>query len=170
MSSLDLQIGEMVQGKFELGQLNILLAFQVNCPGCFIHALPLASELHGRYQQQGVQVLGLSTVFEDFSLNTVENTCALIQEALLVGETARHFQRIGLERYDTSIPFPIVMDAIGADGIGQTFALNRFRGTPTWVMFDSTYHIKKTWFGHKEKQEFLRLIDEMLFATQSDPI
>jgi hypothetical protein len=37
MSSIDLRIGEIIQGKFEPVQINILLAFQVNCPGCFAH-------------------------------------------------------------------------------------------------------------------------------------
>lgn len=87
MSSIDLRIGEIIQGKFELVQINILLVCQVNCPGCFTHALLLASSLSDQYGKQGVPALGLSTVFEDFSLNTVANTRNLLNEGTWVGET-----------------------------------------------------------------------------------
>lgn len=82
MAFLDLRIGTMVQGEFEPSQLNILLVFQVNCPGCLSHAIPLASALYELYQPKGVQVLGLSTAFEDFNFNTEENTRKLIEEEL----------------------------------------------------------------------------------------
>lgn len=162
MPTIDLRIGEMVQGSFEPGQLNILLAFQVNCPGCFTHALPLATALYERYRNSAVRVLGLSTAFEDFLLNTVAHTRQLIEEARLVGETARHFQAMGEKRYDLALPFPVAMDAMGAGGIGLTFSRNHFPGTPTWVIFDSEYELQAGWFGHKDEQEVTRLIDGVL--------
>ncbi len=159
----------MVQGEFEPSQLNILLAFQVNCPGCVSHAIPLASALYESYQSPGVQVLGLSTVFEDFNLNTEENTRKLIEDGLLVGETAIYFQRIGMEQYHQSIPFPVAMDSIGLGGVGETFENNRFRGTPTWVMCDAALQIKANWFGHKDKHEVTQMIDALVPHPPSHP-
>jgi len=132
--------------------------------------LPLASNLYELYQPQGVWVLGLSTVFEDFSLNTEGNTRKLIEEGYLVGETARYFQRKGIERYEEPIPFPVAMDAVDPEGIGQIFAKNHFRGTPTWVLFDSGFEVDVTWFRHKDRQEVMRLIDGILKQSAVNPI
>jgi hypothetical protein len=162
--TIDLRIGEMLQGEFEPGRLNVLLAFQVNCPGCFIHGLPLASSLHERYQHSDVRVLGLSTVFEDFSLNTAAHTRELLQGGRLVGETATHFLSKGAECYDQSIPFAVAMDDIGPNGVGQTFAINRFPGTPTWVVFDGEYRIHDRWFGHRDEANVTHLVDDALEA------
>lgn len=159
----------MVQGEFEPSQLNILLAFQVNCPGCLSHAIPLASALYESYQSKGVQVLGLSTAFEDFKTNTGENTRKLIEEGHVVGETKKYFQRMGIERYHQSIPFPVAMDSIGLGGVGETFENNRFRGTPTWVLCDAALHIKATWFGHKEKHKVIQMIDALLLHPKNNP-
>lgn len=169
MAFLDLRIGTMIQGEFEPSQLNVVLAFQVNCPGCLSHAIPLAVELYQRYQDQGAQVLGLSTAFEDFNFNTEENTRKLIEEGDLVGETAKYFQRMGMERYHQSIPFPVAMDSIGLGGVGETFENNRFRGTPTWVLWDAALQIKATWFGHKEKHEVIQMIDALVPHPPSHP-
>ncbi len=86
MHSLDLRIGEMLQGEFTPARINVLLAFQVNCPGCFIHALPVAAGLHAHFTQDDVRLLGLSTAFEDFDLNTIDHTRQLLQDGQLVGE------------------------------------------------------------------------------------
>jgi len=160
MNVIDLKTGEIFQGKFDPGPLNLLLAFQVNCPGCFIHALPLASVLYDHYSGDDVTVLALSTVFEDFSLNTAAHTRQLLDEGRLVGETAKHFQSMGLDLYPHPIPFPVAMDAIGPDGIGRTFSINRFPGTPTWVIFNSEYRVLESWFGHRDEQEVRPMIDE----------
>ncbi len=87
MGTIDLRIDEMPQGEFEPGLINVLLAFQINRPGCFIHALPLMSALYERYQDSNIQFIGHSTVFEDFSLNTAVYTRELLENAKLVEET-----------------------------------------------------------------------------------
>ena len=35
---------------------------QVNCPGCFMHAIPFLNSLHERYTKQGVQVVKMITM------------------------------------------------------------------------------------------------------------
>ena len=49
MSKFQIKTDQVLQGDFKVKSLNLLLAFQVNCPGCFIYALPLAENLHQKY-------------------------------------------------------------------------------------------------------------------------
>ena len=46
------------------GQVVLIHAFQMLCPGCVIHAIPQARKVHELYGDQGVAVIGLHTVFE----------------------------------------------------------------------------------------------------------
>lgn len=112
MSQLHLKTSQMIQGNFEPGPLNLLLVFQVNCPGCFLYALPLAAELHATYGDR-LQVLGLSTAFEDFELNTAENTRSLVESGELVGVTRQYFQSRGLSQFSVPLLFPIAFDHVG---------------------------------------------------------
>lgn len=106
---LSLRYSEMICGKFSPGPLNLMMIFQVNCPGCFIHAFPLMRALHEHYHER-ISCFALSTAFEDFNLNTTENTRLLISSNQFTGETrkahdAKQFQW-------TDIPFPVLMDEI----------------------------------------------------------
>ena len=86
-----MNITKALQGDFQVKDLNLLLAFQVNCPGCFIYALPLAEKLHHQYGDR-LNVLGLSTAFEDFDLNTADYTQCLLETGEVVGATKLYFQ------------------------------------------------------------------------------
>jgi len=108
MTTIQLQIDRVLQGSFDLKPLNLLFIFQVNCPGCFIYGFPLMSKLHWQYGQSGLNVLGLSTAFEDFDHNTAANTELLLTEMKLVGET----QRVLGEFYSQTIAFPIATDQL----------------------------------------------------------
>merc|ERR1712133_268791 len=66
--------------EFQASNLNVMLAFQVNCPGCFLYALPLMNRLHDEFTKRGANVFALSTAFEEFDLNTVEATEKLVQK------------------------------------------------------------------------------------------
>ena len=88
MQKLHLHIGEELQGKFNLQKLNLLLTFQVNCPGCFLYALPMYKNLYEQYYEK-LGFLGLSTAFEDFELNTKKNTLLLLEKGELIGETKK---------------------------------------------------------------------------------
>jgi len=100
------------------GSVVMIEVFQVNCPGCFLHALPRAIDLHHRYASQGLAVIGLATAFEDYDKNTLENLQKLIRTGEVVGETYK-----ALNRYDQlsegklkwQIPFPVGMDRITAE-------------------------------------------------------
>ncbi len=72
--AIQLKIDRVLQGSFDLKALNLLFVFQVNCPGCFIYRFPLIIKLYWKYRESGLNVLGLSTAFEDFDYNTAANS------------------------------------------------------------------------------------------------
>ena len=110
MSKLDIRFSKAVQGEFSLQALNLLLVFQVNCPGCFLYALPLAQKLWERSAENGLNIISLSTAFEDFELNTLENTRLLIKEKIILGETKKALAQYGFEKYPERIDFLVLMD------------------------------------------------------------
>ena len=106
--TIQLKIDRVLQGSFDLKALNLLFVFQVNCPGCFIYGFPLVSKLHRKYRQSGLNVMGLSTAFEDFDYNTAASTELLLTQMKLVGETRRSLG----EFYSQAIYFPIATDQL----------------------------------------------------------
>lgn len=111
VSSLTLKFSKVLQGTFTLGRLNVMLTFQVNCPGCFLHALPTLLRLHAAYSDR-VNFLLLSTAFEDFELNTLENTQKLLASGEVVGETRKTLARFGLSQFPDRIPCAVACDSI----------------------------------------------------------
>ena len=96
MRRLNLHIDKMVQGEFHPKKLNLLLLFQVNCPGCFVYALPTFNQLYEKYNQQ-IGFIALSTAFENFDLNTHQNTKLLVDKGELIGETKKALHQQGIE-------------------------------------------------------------------------
>jgi len=111
MSRLTLKYAEMLQGAFTPGRVNVMLAFQVNCPGCFLHALPTLVRLHAAYSNR-VNFLLLSTAFEDFELNTIENTRKLLASGEVIGETRKALAHYGLAKFPDPIPGAVAFDSI----------------------------------------------------------
>jgi len=116
----DFQVDTWVQGgplnlSALTGRVVLIEVFQVNCPGCFVHALPEVLQLHRQYHDQGLTVIGLATAFEDFDINTLDNLQRLVATGELIGEPLRQLGKSGLlqgNRLDYSLPFPIGMDAL----------------------------------------------------------
>ncbi len=115
-----LSVSDWVQGartNFDrlLGQVVLVEVFQVNCPGCFLYALPQAVDLHQQYSQHGLSVLGVATAFEDFDKNNLENLTRLAETGEVVGETLRVLSqqgRLNAGRLPYHIPFPLAMDRL----------------------------------------------------------
>ncbi|MCF6193637.1 MAG: hypothetical protein L3J46_04805 [Kangiellaceae bacterium] len=111
MNKLNLEYSSILQGEFKSTELNLLFTFQVNCPGCFFYGFPLVNELYKEHKNE-MTILGLSTAFEDFELNTEENTKLLLEKSELVGETKKALNQQGFELYSKTIDFPIAMDKL----------------------------------------------------------
>lgn len=115
-----LSISRWVQGQpvnFDTlkGSVVLVEVFQVNCPGCFLYALPQAVDLHRRYADRGLTVLGVATAFEDFDKNTPENLQKLVDSGEVIGETLHNLDRQGLldsGRLSYRIPFPLGLDLL----------------------------------------------------------
>jgi len=144
MDIFHLAVGELLQGELRTNARTLLLVFQVNCPGCFSYALPLAEAIHRDEDRLGLSVLALSTAFEDFELNTLENTHALVDRGDLVGETQR---TLGMRKYPGTISFPVATDLGMEHGVGETFTANRLMGTPSWIVLEPDRRVLSRHFG-----------------------
>jgi thiol-disulfide isomerase/thioredoxin len=97
------------------GRVVLVEVFQLNCPGCFLYALPQAIDLYQRYSDHGLSVLGVATAFEDFDKNNLENLTRLIEKGEVIGETHRMLSQQGkliADRLPFRIPFPVAMDRL----------------------------------------------------------
>jgi thiol-disulfide isomerase/thioredoxin len=113
-------VSDWVQGaptNFDQEKDHIVLVevFQVNCPGCFMHAIPEAIKIYNKYKDDGVRVIGIATAFEDYDKNTLDNLKMLAETGEVVGETKNALSMYGqLEKGKLSykIPFPLAMDKL----------------------------------------------------------
>ena len=116
----DLRVQHWVQGdavNFSSlgGHVVLVEVFQVNCPGCFIHALPEVIRLHETYQADGLVVIGLATAFEDFDKNTLDNLELLIKKGEMIGDPLQQLGKAGLlndNKLEYTLPFAVGMDEL----------------------------------------------------------
>lgn len=117
----NLGVSKWVQGlptNIDKEKDNVVLVevFQVNCPGCFLHAIPQAIDIYNKYRKDGVTVLGIATAFEDFDKNTIDNLELLLTKGETVGETLRALGQYGQlvdgKKLPYKIPFPVGMDIL----------------------------------------------------------
>lgn len=110
------------------GRVVVVLAFQMLCPGCVSHALPLAARVDRLFPRERVAVIGLHTVFEHHDAMTPVALAAFLHEY--------------------RIPFPVGIDRAGNAGpIPATMRAYSMRGTPTWLVFDRDGRLRSQWFG-----------------------
>ena len=99
-----------------LGEVVLIEVFQLNCPGCFVHALPEVLAFDQQYRQSGLTVIGLATAFEDFDINTLNNLHAFLQTNQLIGEPLRQLEKAGFlddkHQLPYQITFRIAMDKL----------------------------------------------------------
>lgn len=97
------------------GKVVLAEVFQVNCPGCFVHALPEVLQLHHKFADQGLTVIGIATAFEEFDNNTEANLNRLLQHGELQGAPLQQLGKAGLledNRLDYRLEFPVALDAL----------------------------------------------------------
>ena len=112
------------------GKVVMIEAFQMLCPGCVSHGLPLADRVHKTFGRDDVVVIGLHSVFEH---HAVQGT----REAL---EAFLHEYGYG---------FPVAIDRPSEQGdIPQTMEAYGMRGTPTLILIDRQGRLRRKRFGH----------------------
>ena len=97
------------------GQVILIEVIQVNCPGCFVHALPEAIRLHETYSSQGLKVFAIATAFEHFEHNTLNNLGRLLQHGELIGDPLFQLDKADFlvdKKLPYSIPFSVAMDKL----------------------------------------------------------
>ncbi len=117
----NLHVSEWVQGlptniDKNIGKVVLVEVFQVNCPGCFMYALPNAIEIYKNNNREDVVVLGLATAFEDYDKNTLDNLKLLLSSGKVIGETFnalnQYRQLVDGDKLNYKIPFPVAMDML----------------------------------------------------------
>jgi len=109
---LKLDYSSIIRGEFTLSQLNIMLVMQVNCPGCLIYGIPALTELYTEFKDEASFFI-MSTAFEDFDINTEENTRLLVEQGHIAGETQKTLARYyNQTRYDVPDHFTVLFDKI----------------------------------------------------------
>ncbi len=117
----NLHVSEWVQGlptniDKNIGKVVLIEVFQVNCPGCFMYALPNAIEIYKNNSRDDVVVLGLATAFEDYDKNTLDNLKLLLTSGKVIGETfnalSQYHQLVDGDKLNYKIPFPVAMDVL----------------------------------------------------------
>lgn len=136
---IDLVVGEVLQGSWQLRRLNLLFVFQVNCPGCFLYGFRAVNNIHRTYSRKDFAVLGLSTAFEDFELNTVANTRLLLEAKKTVGATRAALGHAGTDVYAQAIDFPVAVDRLstGTELATEAGVESVSRSHPDYARFDA---------------------------------
>lgn len=140
--------GEPVNFDQLSGRVVLVEVFQVNCPGCFLYALPQAIHLHKHYTEQGLSVLGVATAFEDFDKNNLNNLVRLAEKGEVVGETLLALSQRGElidGRLPYRIPFPLAMDRLNKseDKMSDDDILSFIRTrVPDFDQYPETYQQK----------------------------
>jgi thiol-disulfide isomerase/thioredoxin len=99
----------------ELGKVIVIEFFQVNCPGCFVGAIPEAIQAYQKFKGEDILFFGVATAFEDYNFNTIENLKKLLETGEVVGETLNHLTLQGHlpdGRLEYRIPFPVAWDKL----------------------------------------------------------
>ena len=100
------------------GQVVLIEVIQVNCPGCFVHALPEAIRLHESYASQGLKVFSIATAFEHFEHNTLNNLQRLVETGEVQGDPLKQLGTAGFlegDKLPYTIPFSVGMDKLVAN-------------------------------------------------------
>ncbi|GJL70659.1 MAG: hypothetical protein NPIRA06_32940 [Nitrospirales bacterium] len=109
------------------GQVVLLHAFQMLCPGCVSHGLPQAQRIAKLFPD--VRVIGLHTVFEHHEAMGLSSLRAFLHEY--------------------RIRFPVAVDVPGPDGdpLPRTMRAYAMRGTPTTVLINAQGGLHRQVFG-----------------------
>lgn len=111
------------------GKVVMIAAFQMLCPRCVSHDLPLAERVHSTFNRDDVAVIGLHSVFEH---HAVQGMRAALEAFL----------------HEYKLSFPVAMDAPSEHGgLPQTMRIYQMQGTPTMVLIDRLGHLRTQHFG-----------------------
>ena len=109
------------------GKVVVIETFQMLCPGCVSHGLPLAQQVYDLFPREDVEVIGLHTVFEHHAAMEPVSVAAFLHEY--------------------RITFPVGVDTPGDGAIPVTMARYGLRGTPSLLLVDRNGVLVAHYFG-----------------------
>jgi len=119
------------------GRIVVLHAFQMLCPGCVSHGVPLAERVHRQLAGDDLVVVGLHTVFEHHAAMTPVALEAFLHEYQIT-------HPVGVDTHAPGVAIPLTM------------ASYDLRGTPSMVVIDQLGRIRMHEFGK---------VDELLLGS-----
>lgn len=142
------------------GQVILIEVIQVNCPGCFVHALPEAIRLHETYHSQGLKVFAIATAFEHFEHNTLNNLQRLLQQGELIGDPLFQLDKAGLldnQKLSYTIPFSVAMDKlVKNDSDISEIEVNQFILSQIPDFFDGQLSDKRKQSIYQQAETYLK--------------
>lgn len=128
------------------GQVVVVHAFQMLCPGCVQHGLPQAARIAALFPE--VQVIGLHTVFEHHEAMTPVSLKAFLHEY--------------------RVSFPVAVDARDAgQAIPRTMRTYGLRGTPSLLLVDAEGRLRANVFGQVEDLALGHAIGTLMAEAQN---
>ncbi|WP_208543486.1 TlpA disulfide reductase family protein [Rathayibacter sp. VKM Ac-2801] len=125
------------------GRVVVIEAFQMLCPGCVAHGLPLARRIRRAFDPDEVVVLGLHTVFEHHAV------------------MGRDALEVFLAEY--RIDFPVAVDRpVPGRSVPATMDRYRFPGTPSTLVVGRDGVLRSTFFGAVDDLEIGALLGRLL--------
>lgn len=109
------------------GKVVVIEAFQMLCPGCILHGIPLAQAVQKTFPAERVAVIGLHTVFEHHAAMTPVSLKAFLHEF--------------------RVTFPVGVDVAGPGPLPVTMEAYGMRGTPSLILIDPEGHLRAHHFG-----------------------
>ena len=142
------------------GQVILIEVIQVNCPGCFVHALPEVIRLHETYESQGLKVFAIATAFEHFEHNTLNNLQRLLQHGELTGDPLFQLDRAGFledNKLPYSIPFSVAMDKLvrNSSGVSEK-EINQFILSQIPDFFDGALDEERKKTIYQQAENYLK--------------
>jgi peroxiredoxin len=135
------------------GEVVVMEAFQMLCPGCVSHGIPLAKRIQATFGRH-LTVLGLHTVFEHHDAMRPVSLEAFLHEY--------------------GITFPVGVDvAEPGNDMPVTMRRYRMRGTPSLLIIDRAGRLRANVLGQTDDlalgATLARLIDEPVPSPVGDP-
>ena len=125
------------------GRVVVVHTFQMLCPGCVSHGLPLARRIREAFPAQELVVLGLHTVFEHHAVMTAAALKVFLHE-----------YRIG---------YPVGIDRPAPDGpVPCTMQAYDLGGTPGLLLIDRAGRLRLNHFGHLDDLPAGALLGQLL--------
>ncbi len=131
------------------GKVVVIEAFQMLCPGCVAHGLPLAQQVHDLFPKEAVAVIGLHTVFEHHAAMTPVSLAAFLHEY--------------------RITFPVGVDMSGVAKLPVTMERYRLRGTPSLLLVNREGKLAAHHFGQIGPMRLGADIAKLVLEAHPDP-